>query len=147
MLRQYRSFPDKPWEVAILLKEGLEIKHFKGIPGFYLQEEKYWTIAGSKGILIPFRNHYNEIVGFQYRIDNPQNVVEVKVNRPGLKARIIEQPDLVQVSFDGEIILEEEIKSNKTWTTIVHENEVKGWVRVVKGNRYFWRARRFSTSA
>ncbi|MEK3822317.1 DUF3854 domain-containing protein [Cytobacillus sp. FSL W8-0315] len=138
MLRQYRSFPDKPWEVARLLKEGLEIKHFKGIPGFYLQEEKYWTIAGSKGILIPFRNHYNEIVGFQYRIDNPQNVVEVKVNRPGLKARIIEQPDLVQVSFDGEIILEEEIKSKKTWTTIVHENEVKGWVRVVKGNRYFW---------
>jgi hypothetical protein len=68
MLRQYRSFPEKPWEIARMLQKGLEINHFNGIPGFYLKDDKYWTIAGTKGILIPFRNHYNEIVGFQYRI-------------------------------------------------------------------------------
>ena len=63
MLRQYRSFPAKPWEIARMLQDSLEVKHFKGIPGFYIKDSKYWTIAGSKGILIPFRNHFNEIIG------------------------------------------------------------------------------------
>ncbi|WP_158587590.1 DUF3854 domain-containing protein [Neobacillus notoginsengisoli] len=138
MIRQYKSFPDKPWETVRLLEDELGIEDFTGIPGFYLKDNKYWTIAGSKGILLPFRNHFNEIVGFQYRIDNPPNIVEVKVNRPGLKARVKEQPNLVQVTFEGEIILEQEMVLGKKWTTIVHEGDIKGWVRVVKGNRYFW---------
>ncbi|MEI2356274.1 DUF3854 domain-containing protein [Mesobacillus zeae] len=137
-LRRYCSFPEKPWEVAKMLEDILEIKDFTGIPGFYLKDNKYWTIAGTKGILIPFRNHYNEIVGFQYRIDNPSNVVEVMQNRPGLDARIKQHPNLVQITFDGEIILEQAIELKKEWTTIVHDGDVKGWVRVVKGNRYFW---------
>ncbi|MEK3993082.1 DUF3854 domain-containing protein [Robertmurraya sp. FSL R5-0851] len=137
-VRQYSSFPDKPWEIARMLQEGLEIDHFKGIPGFYLKDEKYWTIAGTKGILIPFRNHYNEIVGFQYRIDNPPNIVEVKTNGPGLKARVLEQPNKVQVAFQGEIISEQFVNLGKQWTTIYHDGDIKGWIRVVKGNRYFW---------
>jgi hypothetical protein len=137
-VRQYRSFPERPWEVARMLQEGLEIDHFKGVPGFYLKDDKYWTIAGTKGILIPFRNQYNEIVGFQYRIDNPPNVVEVKLNGPGLKARILKQPNKVQVLFDGEVISEQFVELGKKWTTIYHNGEMKGWIRVVKGNRYFW---------
>lgn len=137
-IRQYRSFPDRPWEVARNLMEQLEINHFKGIPGFYLKDEKYWTIAGSKGILIPFRNQYNEIVGFQYRIDNPPNVVEVKVRQQGLKARVVQQPNIVQVEFDGEVILHQPLEISKKWTTITRDGDTKGWVRVVKGNRYFW---------
>lgn len=138
MIRQYRSFPERPWEVVKMMEEELEIDDFTGIPGFYVKDNQYWTVAGTKGILIPFRNHYNQIVGFQYRIDNPPNVVEIKINRPGLKARVKEQPNLVQVAFDGEIILEKNIKLGKTWTTIIHDGDIKGWVRVVKGNRYYW---------
>ncbi|QCJ45490.1 DUF3854 domain-containing protein (plasmid) [Bacillus sp. S3] len=138
MIREYKSFPDKPWEVVRMIEGDLGIEDFTGIPGFYLKDNKYWMIAGTKGILIPFRNHYNEIVGFQYRIDNPPNVVEVKINRPGLKAWLKEQPNLVQVTFDGEIILEQSIELSKTWKTITHEGDIKGWIRVVKGNRYYW---------
>lgn len=137
-IRQYKSFPDKPWDVARSIQSGLEIKHFKGIPGFYLKDEKYWTISGTKGILIPFRNHYNEITGFQYRIDKPLNKVEVKINTQGLQARIKEQPGLVQVLFEGEIISEIEIEVSKKWTNISHQGKMLGWIRVVKGNRYFW---------
>lgn len=138
MIRDYKSFPDRPWEVVRMIEDELGIEDFTGIPGFYLKDNKYWTIAGTKGILIPFRNHFNEIVGFQYRIDNPPNVVEVKINRPGLKAFVKEQPNLIQVTFDGEIILEQSIELSKTWNTITHEGDIKGWIRVVKGNRYYW---------
>lgn len=138
MIREYQSFPEKPWEVARVISDELDIEDFTGIPGFYVRDNKYWTIAGNNGILIPFRNHYNQIVGFQYRIDNPPNVIEIKPNRPGLNARIKEQPNLVQVTFEGEIILEKTIELNKTWTTITHNGDIKGWVRVVKGNRYYW---------
>jgi hypothetical protein len=91
-----------------------------------------------KGILIPFRNHYNQIVGFQYRIDNPPNVAEVKVNGTNLKAKVLSQPNTIQVTNQGEVISELEIPVSKEWTTISHNNEILGWVRVVKGNRYFW---------
>jgi hypothetical protein len=138
MIRQYRSFPERPWDTVRMIQEEHGNDNFTGIPGFFLKDNRYWTIAGTKGILIPFRNHFNQIVGFQYRIDNPPNVVEIKENRPGLRARIKEQPNLVQVTFDGEIILEQHLELGKKWTTINHDKDIKGWVRVVKGNRYYW---------
>lgn len=136
--REYRSFPEKPWETVKVIEDNLNVDDFTGIPGFYKRDNKYWTIAGTKGILIPFRNHYNQIVGFQYRIDNPPNVVEVKENKKGLMARVKEQPGTVQVMIDGELISELELKVDKKWTTISHEGNLWGWIRVVKGNRYFW---------
>lgn len=140
MIRQYKSFPpEKPWKIIQWISEELGISDFTGVPGFYLKNQ-YWTIAGANGanaILIPFRNHYNQIIGFQYRIDNPPNVAEIKINRKGLRAVVKEQPDLVQVSFNGEVILEQPMKM-KEWTTISHNGELLGWVRVKKGNRYFW---------
>lgn len=139
MIREYKSFPDKPWEVARWVGETLGMDDFTGIPGFYLRDEKYWTLSGTYGILIPFRNQRNQIVGFQYRIDNPPNVVEVKVNKSGWKARIKEQPDLVQViSEDGEILFEGNVPISKSWKTISTEKELLGWIRVAKGNRYYW---------
>lgn len=137
-LREYRSFPHKPWDIVKMIQEETGIDDFSGVPGFYLKDNQYWTIAGSEGILIPYRNEYNQILGFQYRIDNPPNVVEIKVLKPGLRATIIQQPNYVQVSFEGEIILEQEIDIKKEWKTIYQDNETIGWIRVVRGNRYFW---------
>ncbi|WP_197468134.1 DUF3854 domain-containing protein [Fictibacillus phosphorivorans] len=137
-IREYRSFPEKPWEVTRMMKEELDCDGFTGIPGFYLKDNKYWTIAGANGILIPFRNHYNQVVGFQYRIDKPLNVVDVKVRKQGLKARVKEQPNLVQVTYDGEIIFEERMELTKEFVTIKHEEDIMGWVRLAKGNRYYW---------
>lgn len=137
-IRNYRSFPERPWETVRMIEDDLTVYDFSGIPGFYKKDNKYWTIAGASGILIPFRNHFNEIVGFQYRIDNPPNVVEVKQNSSSLKARIKEQPGLVQAVLDGEIISEMTLNVDKKWTTISYEGKILGWIRVVKGNRYFW---------
>lgn len=138
VIRQYRSFPERPWEIVKMLSEDYGITDFTGIPGFYLKDNKYWTVAGKNGILIPYRNHYNQIVGFQYRIDNPLNVVEVKVNQKGWKATIKEQPDLVQVTFDDKIIFEQHIPLSKKWTNIIYDGKLLGWIRVAKGKRYFW---------
>jgi hypothetical protein len=137
-IRQYRSFPEKPWETARMLQEDLGLVDFTGVPGFYLKNDSYWTIAGADGILLPFRSHYNQILGFQYRIDNPPNVVEVKINKEGLNARLKEQPNVVQIIKDGEIIEEKTIEVSKKWVNVTHGRELLGWVRVVKGNRYYW---------
>ncbi|MCM3619706.1 DUF3854 domain-containing protein [Sutcliffiella horikoshii] len=138
--REYRSFPSKPWEVVKLIEEATGISDFKGVPGFYKAKGRYgeyWTINGNDGILIPFRNINNEIEGFQIRVDNPPNDVEIKRAKEGLHARVIKQPNLVQVIFDGEIIQEVEMEL-KQENTITYNEKVIGWVKLTKGKRYFW---------
>ncbi|NRD81039.1 DUF3854 domain-containing protein [Bacillus sp. BRMEA1] len=138
--RQYRSFPDKPWETVKDIEHMLGVSSFKGIPGFYEangQYGSYWTIAGNKGILLPFRNYKNEIEGFQFRIDNPPNDVEIKKHKEGLQARVIKQPNLVQIAYNGEIIMETELEFGK-FETISYQKELIGWVKLIKGQRYFW---------
>ncbi|EJQ43617.1 hypothetical protein IEQ_04945 [Bacillus cereus BAG6X1-2] len=53
-----------------------------GFPGFYAKEtkeERYFTFAGRRdSLLIPQRNIYNQICGFQCRIDNSEYVTVVK---------------------------------------------------------------------
>ena len=134
--RQYRSFPEKPWEVTKLIALELNQPTFEGIPGFF--ENQYgWTIAGSQGILIPYRNIKNEIIGFQTRVDNIFYDVEINPGSiPGLQARVKEQPNLVQIMVDGEIIKEVELEVKKKFP-VYHGNGV-GFVTLVKGQRYFW---------
>lgn len=139
-IREYRSFPSKPWEIVRQVEEQTGISDFTGIPGFYKAKGKYgeyWSINGSEGILIPFRNTKNEVEGFQMRVDNPPNDVEIKRIKEGLKARVLEQPNLVQVLYDGEIIQEITLELNKE-TAIHYEEKLIGWVKLKKGKRYFW---------
>lgn len=138
--RQYRSFPEKPWETVKDLENMLGLSDFRGIPGFYEAKGQfgpYWSIAGTQGILLPFRNPKNEIEGLQFRVDNPPNDVEIKKNRDGLQARVIKQPNLVQIAFNGEIIMEKELEFSK-FETISYKNELVGWVKLIKGQRYYW---------
>lgn len=138
--REYRSFPSKPWEIVKLIEYETGISDFTGIPGFYKAKGKYgdyWSINGSDGILIPFRNTKNEIEGFQVRIDNPPNDVEIKRLKEGLQARVIKQPNLVQVILEGEIIQETEMEL-KEENVITYEGRVVGWVTLKKGKRYYW---------
>lgn len=138
--RQYRSFPEKPWTIGKSISDLTGINDFTGVPGFYQAEGKFgsfWSLNGMNGILIPFRNHRNEIVGFQYRIDNPPNVAVIRERKQGLKAKVIQQPNLVQVSFEGEILWEKEMNLKET-VTVTYNNEIVGWVTLKKGNRYYW---------
>ncbi|WP_163537261.1 DUF3854 domain-containing protein [Gracilibacillus sp. YIM 98692] len=137
--RQYRSFPNKPWNIVKEIQEEVNVP-LKGVPGFFKANGKYgafWSIAGRDGILIPYRNEKKQIVGFQYRIDNPPNVAHVKEHKQGLRAVVKEQPNLVQILYDGEIILEQEMDLKQT-ITVFQEDNFLGWVTLKKGNRYYW---------
>ncbi|MFD1736271.1 hypothetical protein ACFSCX_06790 [Bacillus salitolerans] len=139
-VREYRSFPEKPWATAKEIQSLTGIQDFTGVPGFFEAKGKYgplWNIAGGEGILIPFRNHYNEIVGFQYRVDNPPNVATLSRGEKGLQATVKEQPNLVQVSYEGEIIFEEYLELKKP-ANLFQGTKHFGTVELKKGNRYFW---------
>lgn len=141
--RGYKSFPKNPQAVAKSIMDALGIQSLEGVPGFYLKGNN-WTIKGRDGILIPFRNEMNMIVGFQYRIDKPMNDVTVQC-RKTFKAKVIKQPNLVQVTYEGKVILEQEFELKKP--VLIHtDKEHLGTVTLKKGNRYFWCAKRFSIS-
>ncbi|WP_141225015.1 hypothetical protein [Paenibacillus sp. yr247] len=74
--RQYRSLPEnKQLRYTVASKIVREIGEPDGIPGFAFMkgtQAEYWTIGGRPGILLPFRDIYNHICGFQIRYDKPQ---------------------------------------------------------------------------
>jgi len=135
-IRGYRSFPNQPWEIVKEIIKQTGYQKFPGIPGFY--RNKYgWTIAGMDGIMIPYRNHYNEIIGFQIRVDQPKNDVEINVGSiEHLKARVVKQPNHVQAFVDGEMIWEKEMEVGQTEPVVSGSDS--GTVKLVRGQRYFW---------
>ncbi|RKJ74878.1 DUF3854 domain-containing protein [Butyricicoccus sp. 1XD8-22] len=108
-----------------------------GLPGIYKDENGQWKLHAMEGILIPYRNHFNEIIGFQIRVDNPRNTVSIeKSNFPSLNARVKNDDKTVQVLVDGEIIQETEMQVGQE-LPIHHDGQV-GSVKLKKGLRYFW---------
>ncbi|MFC0273748.1 hypothetical protein ACFFIX_20385 [Metabacillus herbersteinensis] len=139
--RKYRSLSSQPWNVVKEIQTILGIDDFSGIPGFYLADGKYgkyWTINATDGILIPFRNHKNQIVGLQYRIDKPPNDVKIQERKQGLTAKVIEQPNIVQVSFEGDILSEQKLELDQPITIFSKDKEILGWIELKRGTRYFW---------
>lgn len=142
IIRQYRSFPEKPWETTKKIIERLgDAEDLIGVPGFYSKEGKYnryFTLNGyPKSILIPFRNIKNQIVGFQWRVDEVKNqIVHIKTN-PDLNIVLIEQPNKVKIDYKGKTIFTGEVEIKKD-TPIKAKGRILGEFRVEKGNRYMW---------
>jgi hypothetical protein len=137
-LRGYRSFPRNPRQVCEDMMDHIG-DMLEGVPGFCERAGRY-TIKGADGILIPFRNHRNEIVGFQYRINEPPNDVEWK-GVPNVKARVIQQPNIVRVEKDGVVLFEQKVDFKLAYNVFGSEaenNRHLGTVRLIKGNRYYW---------
>lgn len=135
-IRGYRSFPKQPWEIVKEITKQMGYQKFPGIPGFY-RNQFGWSISGMEGIMIPYRNHFNEIIGFQIRVDDPKNDVEINTgNIEHLRARVIKQPNRVQAFVQGEMIWEKEMEVGQTES--VDSDEESGTVKLVKGQRYFW---------
>lgn len=108
-----------------------------GLPGLYKDENGQWKLHAMEGILIPFRNQFNEIVGFQIRVDKPRNTVSIKKEHfPGLNAYVKTDNKTVQVLNDGEIIKEVEMTVGQE-LPIHHEGQF-GTIKLKKGLRYFW---------
>ncbi|WP_158630122.1 DUF3854 domain-containing protein [Cohnella sp. AR92] len=80
--RQYRSLTEnKQARYSVTNKIMKELGEPEGIPGFMFLKGKqanYWTLGGRPGILLPFRDIFNHVHGFQLRYDNPQVEVVVK---------------------------------------------------------------------
>ena len=143
ILRKYRSFPEKPWQVAkgVIERVG-KAEDLIGTPGFHLQDGKYgqyMTIKGTKNsILIPFRNIRNEIVGFQYRVDTIVNFAIVTGQKDGFSAYIKKQPNHIIVKYNDDILYDGEMEINGDWIEYRHNNQIVGLAKIKKGNRYMW---------
>ena len=74
-MRGYRShqLKGRAETVAKLIEAGHE-RHLPHVPGFVQQTNKngkrYWTLAGSPGMLIPVRDVEGRIVGIKIRKDD-----------------------------------------------------------------------------
>lgn len=143
-IRQYKSFPTNSWATASAVVN--QIPNFNeldlGIPGFY-KNNKSWAIKGGAGILIPYRNEENEIIGYQIRIDEPKNFVTIRSsngNKLTYKAILHKQPNLVRVvNEDGELILEKEFKMKEEIKVVSKEDPNEAaYVKLNKGQRYYW---------
>ncbi|PFQ71462.1 hypothetical protein COK26_27165, partial [Bacillus thuringiensis] len=88
-------------------------------------------MSGSPGILIPFRNQYNQIVGWQVRVDEVKNSVHVKSAPTGVQAELIEQPNIVKITKDGDCIFEGELEVSKKVEIPFQEGQIV--VKIHKG--------------
>lgn len=88
--------------------------------------------------MIPYRNHKNQITGFQYRIDNPPPVAKIKQLTGVYGLRATNNGNHVKVLHNDKVIFQKEMKVNEN-VSIEDENEkTLGFVALKKGNRYYW---------
>ena len=146
-VRNYKSFPIKPWDTTkeLIKKVGGKTSYIVGIPGFYEKETRggrYFTFAGRRdSLLIPQRNIYNQICGFQCRIDDPEYMTVVRNHKPSFKAEVIEQPNTIEVTYKINGKIESVFKGKvdfKEWYEINYEGEKLGEVQLKLENKYFW---------
>lgn len=141
--RGYKTLSARNASIVREIAERLGINDFSGIPGFYLHKSdtsEFWAIAGMEGILIPYRDQRNNIIGFQYRIDNPPNEIHTRLQsrcRSELLQVKFEQPNFVQVAYEGEIIFSGELELGES-KIINYEGMPLCIITLKKGNRYFW---------
>jgi len=108
-LREYRSFVETKSEryqsmKAILRVTGEPI----GIPGFALCSGPYgpyWTVIGRAGLLLPHRDLYNRICGFQIRFDEPPKIVRkegpIRVTEKSYNDLQVINPSTGEILWEG----------------------------------------------
>lgn len=142
MIRGYSSFPNSPWNLARAVQNDLGMNSFAGIPGFFeavgKENGSYWSITGREGILIPYRNNKNQITGFQYRIDNPPLVANIKQMSGIYGLNAINDGNKVTVSLEGEIIFQKEMALDETVSLTDDNDKTLGFVSLKQGGRYYW---------
>jgi hypothetical protein len=73
----YKTLPEKGrHEIAKHLVNMFSMETMATIPGFMLANHgsgHYPTLAGNSGLLIPIRDTKSQLIGFQIRIDNPED--------------------------------------------------------------------------
>lgn len=137
LVNGYRSFPEKPWSPFTKMKK----RDYTGFPGAYIEEGKkgpYWLLSNvGKGILIPFRNQYNYIIGWQIRLDKPKPILYVKTPfKEQFKAHL-NSGGLINVTWNGEIIEDLAISEGESKKLVSRGIEL-GEIGLKKGTKYRW---------
>ncbi len=110
----------------------------KGVPGFYENNGQWKLVHGIEGMLIPYRNVYNEIVGYQIRVDNPRPEISyIENNIPNCRMHLKEDGHTVLALLEGGEILGEK-QMNIGDEFVMEYHGLKTHIRLKKGNRYFW---------
>lgn len=169
-LRQYGSFTtaikqatyDPNKKIVISLWEEI-FEHFdlpkdswKGVPGFYQSKLRFEMknfyvpfFRTEEGILVPYRNDRNEIVGLQTRVDQPKIFVSADEEGSGYDTRLNlgnylitskyreGQPIFNIMDEDGEILLSDEIKRFKEQVSITVGDETLK-IKFKKDPKYKW---------
>lgn len=123
----YKSFNN---DTVVMAPKGLKLS---GIPGFYKKNGEYEFVRAN-GILIPYRNEYNEIVGYQVRQDVIKNFATLKNAPASYKAMV--EPDnhtVTVVNYDGEIIFKNRMSVGEELG--VHADIT---VKLKAQNKYYW---------
>lgn len=147
-IRQYRSFLKQQivlengtyttvWEKLFVQLGNQDC--WRGIPGFHEMNKGQLSLrllAGFPGIMIPFRNQYNQIVGWQVRVDEVKNTVNVKSGPNGLRAEIVQQPNKVKLTLNEDCIFEDEIELGKDVELQFQGHKII--LKIHKGQKYLW---------
>ncbi|MFL0584284.1 DUF3854 domain-containing protein [Solibacillus silvestris] len=117
-------------ETTVMVPKGLKLS---GIPGFYKQNDKYHFVRAN-GILIPYRNEYNEIVGYQVRQDVIKNFATLKNASDSCKATVdADNHSVTVVNGDGEIIFKKRMEVGEELEVIAGMT-----VKLKAQNKYYW---------
>ncbi|RED76148.1 hypothetical protein [Cohnella phaseoli] len=130
-IRSYASMSDNPQDRYKLARDVIKKlgKKPEGIPGFYLAQGEYgpyWTMLGREGIIVPFRNLFNQIWGLQLRLDDPDTIVTTGSIRAEKKGDLVELYD-----YGGQFL----------WSGKRSQLPVSvsgGSAELILGNRYRW---------
>lgn len=146
--RQYRSFLKQQFKfngndyssIWNELLEDMQYDSWKGIPGFYGKKvtngETYPVLSGFPGIMIPFRNQYNQITGWQIRVDEVRNILQVKDAPKGFQAKLVEQPNKIACYRNGNCIYEGNIEIGSD--TVLEKADTKAILKISRGQKYLW---------
>lgn len=149
-LREYKTLPQmERHRITKRVAERLgDADELLGVPGFFVNDGrygKYWTMAGQTGLLIPYRTVYNQLAGFQIRVDQPK--LEIK------KEGCIDVQIVKEVDSDREgnrraecIVDINQMKKMKTTLTVNDEKVCNDKntgkfhfsVELKTGNKYWW---------
>lgn len=85
--------------------------------------------------MIPFRNQYNQIVGWQVRVDEVKNSVHVKSGPTGIQAELVQQPNVVKITKNEDCIYEGKLEIGKNKELLIDGEKVV--VKIHKGQNTY----------
>lgn len=151
-LREYRSLPtnDRHKTTKRVLNRLTDHDALLGVPGFYEKEGQFgsfWTMAGHSGMMIPSRSIYNEIIGFQIRVDQPPLEMNFKGDLGHIEGRIIKEHEKDESGFrkatceiikNGRRLVGELTEKIQQGIYDSATGKLVGSVTLTQGQKYYW---------